>query len=88
LPNTSSLRRFLPIVSHRLLTLAIRPDSVLTVKGRGPSDLTFRDVRVIAFKLSVIGEHLPRDREMMDTDAHQASKRHVHVEDPATHLLD
>src|SRR3954454_9758709 len=72
LPDTCSLGRFLPVVSHRLLTLAIRPDSVLTVEGRSASDLPFRDVRVIAFKLSVIGEHLPRDREMMDPDAHQA----------------
>src|SRR4029434_4487864 len=67
-----------PVASQLLLSLGTGPDAVLPIEGRSASDLLFRDVRVIALKLSVIGQHLPRERQMMDADPQEAAKRHIH----------
>src|SRR5215213_9144028 len=88
LPSTGSLSSTAPVVSQLLFSFGTRPGLALAVEGRSVSDLLFRDVRVEAFKLSVISQQPPRDREMMDAQAHKASKRHVHIENTPTHLLD
>src|SRR4051812_33810838 len=64
----SLLGNTVPVASQLLLSLRTGPDAVLAVEGRSASDLLFRDVGVIALKRSVIGQHLPRERQMMDAD--------------------
>src|SRR3954470_13071244 len=87
LPSTGSLSSTAPVVSQLLFSFGARPGLALTVEGRSVSDLLFRDVRVITLKLWFVSHHLPRDREMMDAQAHKAPERHIHIEDTPAHLL-
>src|SRR3954470_9180485 len=87
LPSTGALSSTAPVVSQLLFSFGPRPGLALAVEGRRVSDLLFRDIRVEAFKLWVVSQHVPRDCEMMDAQAQEASERHVHIEHTPTHLL-
>src|SRR4051812_46848833 len=65
LPSTGSLSSTAPVVSQLLFSFGTRPGLALAVEGRSVSDLLFRDIRVEAFKLWVVSQHLPWDREVM-----------------------
>src|SRR5215207_4175999 len=88
LPSTRLLSNTAPVVSQLLFSLGTRPGLTLTVESRSVADLLLRDARVIALKLSVVSQHPPREGDVMNAQAQEASKRHVNVEHTPAHLLD
>jgi hypothetical protein len=77
-----------PVVPQFLLAFAVRPDLIIPVEHGSPLHLFLTDVGPVALKILGIGELVPRNGAMVNTNAEEAAKRYVYVEDFATHLLD
>ena len=86
--STGALSNLAPVIPQLLFSLETRPTMVIAIEGWSALHLIFRDVRVIALKLGVVGKHGPGDRQMMDAYAHEPAEGHIDIEDTAAHLLD
>ena len=80
----------MPVVPHLLLTLAVRPQLIVTLNAERwcALHLLLGDVSAVALKVSGIGKLIPWDRAMVNTNAEKAAKGHVHRQDASTDFLD
>ncbi len=70
----------MPVILHLLLTLAVRPDLIITIKRWCALHLLLGHISAVALEVFGIGELIPRDGAVVNTDAEKPAKRHIDVE--------